>query len=57
MMPVLLKMVIGSYSYQIGDKYMEKVVKIQRRLHMGFGLIDCVLVGRTGSKHGISAAS
>ena len=56
-MPVLLKMVIGSYSYQIGDKYMEKVVKIQRLLHMGFGPIDCVLVGRTGSKHGISAAS
>ena len=56
-MPILLKMVIGSFSYQIGNKYMEKVVKIQRRLHMGFGPIDCVLVGRTGSKHGISAAS
>ena len=40
-----------------GYKYMEKAVKIQRRLHIGFGPIDCVLVGRTGSKHGISAAS
>ena len=36
---------------------MEKAVKIQRRLHIGFGPIDCVLVGQTGSKHGISAAS
>ena len=30
-----------------GYKYMEKGVKIQRRLHMGFGPIDCVLCSRT----------